>query len=218
MNKKTARGLIYAAGIVTLAFGLILNTKCALGTSAIISIAYVIAEITGMTIGDATLIEYSILVAIEIMVHMYLKKDKKIFVMDALQFPFTIVFSRMMNVFSAMIPSLAGAGYALRIGVLMIAIIFTALGASTMLDMKLIPNPGDGIVAALSELIGKEIGLTKNIFDTVCLCITVMICLLSGHAISGIGIGTVLAIIGVGRFISLFNKLFKAKLTSAAGL
>ena len=47
MNKKMLyRILIYIAGLLTLALGIILNTKAGLGVSPIISISYSISEIT----------------------------------------------------------------------------------------------------------------------------------------------------------------------------
>ena len=48
------------------------------------------------------------------------------------------------------------------------AIAATGIGSAASLDMRIVPNPGDGIV--------------------------------------GIGIGTILAFLGVGRFVSLFNR------------
>ena len=99
-----------------------------------------------------------------------------------------------------------------------LALILTGIGAAMSLDMRLIPNPGDGIVQAISDFIHKSVGFTKNCFDILNVAITVMISLVFIGHFYGIGIGTVLAMICVGRFIALFNYLAKAKITALAGV
>lgn len=42
------------------------------------------------------------------------------------------------------------------------------------LNMRVIPNPGDGIVQAIADCVGKEIGLVKNCFDILNISITAM--------------------------------------------
>ena len=88
------------------------------------------------------------------------------------------------------------------------------------LNMRLIPNPGDGIVQAIADTVHKSVGFTKNCFDlfNICIMITVgLVC--QGHLIGiGIGIGTVVAVIGVGRVIAIFNHGFKKKMDELAGM
>ncbi len=75
--------------------------------------------------------------------------------------------------------------------------------------MSLIPNPADGIVHALSMRTGKELGVCKSYFDIV----NVSTSLICGFFFENPLLG-----IGIGRCISLFNKLFRHKLRTAAGL
>ena len=81
-----------------------------------------------------------------------------------------------------------------------------------------IPNPGDGIVQAIADFVRKPVGITKNCFDLFDVCLTAVICLAAGHKVIGIGLGTVLAVLGVGRVIALFNHLFMKKMDALAGL
>ena len=53
----------------------------------------------------------------------------------------------------------------MRLGILLVAVLFTGVGAAMSIDMRLVPNPGDGIVKALSDASGKETGVVKNCFD-----------------------------------------------------
>ena len=75
-----------------------------------------------------------------------------------------------------------------------------------------------GIVQAISDFSGKSVGLTKNCFDITNVAITTSIGLLSTGHLVGIGLGTILSMIGVGRVIALFNHLCFQKTLALAGL
>lgn len=92
------------------------------------------------------------------------------------------------------------------------AIICTGVGAAMSLSMQFVPNPGDGIVQALAGKFNKSVGLTKNMFDCICVCMTICISLIFAHTILGIGIGTVIAVLGVGRVIALFHHVFESQI------
>ena len=117
------RVLFYLIGLLVLALGLTLNTKTGLGVSLIISVAYSTAVISGHNFGNMTLALYSLFVVIELILHLlrerrYVeeshgalapagKRDRKlIFLMDLLQIPLSLVFTRFLNVFSAVLPDL----------------------------------------------------------------------------------------------------------------
>ena len=78
---------------------------------------------------------------------------------------------------------------------LLAAIICTGIGAAVSVNMKFVPNPGDGIVAVAADRIHKKMGITKNIFDVGCIICTVIISLVFEGYLVGIGIGTICAMI-----------------------
>ena len=87
-----------------------------------------------------------------------------------------------------------------------------------MLNCRLVPNPGDGIVQAISDFIGKPLGFTKNCFDIGCVALTaIMGYVFTGH-FPGLGIGTICAMIGVGRVVALYNYIFRERTLAAMGL
>lgn len=192
-----------------LAIGLTLNTKANLGVSPIISVPYSISQITGLNFGDLTFVVYAIFVVIQIIIHIRLKNHKRI-VSDILQLPLSLIFTRLLNIFSTYIPTAQNLG--IRFIVLTLAIICTGVGAAMSLSMQLVPNPGDGIVQLLAEGFNKSVGLTKNLFDCFNLCITLCISIFIAHQIVGVGIGTVIAVFGVGRVIALFHHIFEYKI------
>lgn len=176
-----------------------------------------------------TFILYSLFVLVEMVLHTYrIKREggnlKKILFMDFLQIPLSLIFTRFMNLFTALIPDLYTEGksspgeFTVRILLLILAVILTGIGAAMSLNMRLIPNSGDGIVQAIADHVHKGVGLVKNCFDLGCVTVTVCISLIfSGHLI-GLGIGTVLAMIGVGRTMAVFNYFLYEKMNRIAGM
>ena len=192
-----------------LAIGLTLNTKANLGVSPIISVPYSISQITGLNFGDLTFVVYAIFVIVQIIIHIRLKNHKRI-ASDILQLPLSLIFTRLLNIFTVYIPTSQNLGT--RFIILTFAIICTGIGAAMSLSMQIVPNPGDGIVQALAERFDKSVGITKNLFDCLNLSITLCISLFIAHQIVGVGIGTVIAVVGVGRVIALFHHIFESKI------
>ena len=233
-KSTTLRILFYISGLLILALGIILNTKSGLGVSPIISVAYSISTIGNFNFGNTTFMLYTVFVIIEIILHtvrnLRMRKNANkalepavhkslplILLMDLLQLPLSLIFTRFMNLFSAWIPA-PGDNLVLKLVLLFFGIVLTGIGAAMSLNMRIIPNPGDGIVQAIADCIHKPVGFTKNCFDLCNICITISVSLIFAHHLIGIGLGTVLAVLGVGRVIALFNHLFKDKMNLAAGV
>ncbi len=223
-EKKIRRFFIYAAGLIVLALGLVLNTKSGLGVSPILSIAYGISQIWSISFANVTLVMYLIFVVLEILIHTYMHRGIKQIIADVLQIPLSIVFTRFMKVFSIFIPELSFDGksiiyeYTIRFIVLLTGLILTGTGAATSLNMRIVPNPGDGIVQAIADRIGKSVGFTKNCIDICCVAFTIVGSLiLTGH-IYGVGPGTIVAVILVGRTIAIYNSLMRNRLLETVGI
>lgn len=214
-KEKITRVLIYIAGILVLALGLTLNTKTNMGVSPIISVAFCVSKLTGANVGDLTLAWYIMFVLIEILCHIGIKRYQTIAV-DVLQIPLSVVFTRFMNLFSILIPDMAE--IPVRIVYLLLAVIFTGTGIALTLNMRLIPNPGDGIVQAISDCCGKSISTIKNLLDAACVVLTIIISLIFTGGIVGIGFGTIFAVIFVGRVVAVFNHFFRDFILKTAGL
>ena len=243
--KKTMffRSLFYIIGLLVLALGLTLNTKVGLGVSPIISVSFSISTISGLNFGNMTLVLYAAFVLVEILLHtgqyrrsrqttagegcLHAKQvDLKITLLfDVLQFPLSLIFTRFLNLFSEQIPELQTA-YADafagslpgRFLFLCLAILLTGIGAAMSLNMRLVPNPGDGIVQAIADTIGRSVGFTKNCFDLFNIVLTTAISLLFAGHLVGVGVGTVVAVVGVGRVIALFNRFMQDWMARKAGL
>lgn len=233
-KKSIYRFAMYILGFVLLALGIVLNTKCGLGVSPIISVAYTFSLILNTKIGNTTFILYSVFVVLEIILHAIRKQPKKVFLYDALQIVVSIVFTRFINLFADYIPQLDvvykgqwQGSLPFRIFVLIIAIVLTGIGAAMSLNMRIVPNPGDGIVQAVSDTIGKPVGFCKNCWDVLMVAISTILTFAMYTKIAAtpvksfltvIGLVTVLAVIGVGRVIAIFNHFTYGKMTHKAGI
>lgn len=217
-----ARIALYLLGMLILAVSLTLNTKVTLGVSSIISVAYCVSALSGCSIGDTTLVWFILLIVIQIVLHLIRKAPnwKQIILFDVLQLPLSLVFTRCMNLVAEVIPvfeeAYAGTfwgGIWGRLCLLVLAIVLTGIGAALTLDMRLIPNPGDGIVQAIADFFSKPVGTAKNLTDICCVTLAALIALCFARKIIGIGLGTLLAALTTGRVLALFNRLFAARLS-----
>jgi uncharacterized membrane protein YczE len=208
------RFALYMIGMVILALGISLNAKTSLGVSPIISTAYCVSTITGYNFGNMTFLLYLFFVCVEIVIHMG-RKLKREAAFDCLQVIVSLIFTRFLNVFDMLIPNLGSeemqgtfvGSLAGRIIFLIVAIICTGVGAALSLNMRIVPNPGDGIVQTIADVVQKDNGFVKNCVDITCVIITCATGLIFAGKIIGIGIGTLMAMLGVGRVIAVFNKL-----------
>ena len=208
--KKINRALIYILGLFSLALGIVLNTKAKLGVSPIISIPYGISIIWKINLGGATAAIYVLYVLGQILI---LGKDFQ--PIQLLQIPMSILFGMVINFFSEFI-IINSNSLLWNLFLLFLGIIFTGIGASFTLLMNILPNAADGFVQAAAIRTGKKLGTVKNILDASSVIITIIIGLIFGGKIVGIGIGTLIAVICIGRVIALTNLLMKERLTVIA--
>lgn len=234
MSKTVYRWFVYILGFVLLAMGIVLNTKCGLGVSPIISVAYTFSLILGTKIGNTTLVLYSVFVLMELIIHAVRKSPKITYLYDALQIAVSVIFTRFINLFSDFIPQFDTAyngqwqgSMPFRLLVLALAIVLTGLGAAMSLNMRLVPNPGDGIVQAVADTIKKPVGFTKNCWDILMVTISSVLTITLYTKIADtrlnaflavISIGTILAVIGVGRVVAVFNHFTYNEMMKKSGV
>ena len=209
MKTDRKRIALYLLGLLILASGLTLSTKVSLGVSPIISVSFSISQLWNLNLGDVTFFWYCVLVLIQIVIHLT-KHKKSMIWRDLLQVVVSTVFTRVMNLFGSWIPVFAGQEGFLgslwwRFFMLACAITLTGIGAAMSVDMRIVPNPGDGITQTLSDLAGIKLGSAKYLADLFFVLLACTISMLKAGHIVGVGIGTVFAVLGVGRVIALFH-------------
>lgn len=202
-NKLVQRIAIYVIGVLLLALGVVLNTKCFLGVSTTNSVPFVISKISTMTLGTACTVVYLADVLFQCIIY------RKIKIKVILQFPFSFVFGWVVDFYNKFI-IITNPNITMKIMLLVLAILCIAVGISMVVNMDFVPNPPDGGVQALSAITNLPFGRAKVLYDGIMLAITVVISMMSTGKIIGIGIGTVVAFFTIGNIIHFINKRFGA--------
>ncbi len=96
----------------------------------------------------------------------------------------------------------------IRIISLIIGCIILAFGISIEVAPNVIMVPGEGIVKAISDVTNKDFGMVKICFDITLIIIASLCSFFFFHSLQGVGLGTVVSALTVGKFVSLVNEYF----------
>ena len=193
------RRVMYIVGLFILACGITMNTKTHLGVSPVLSIAYNISQLTGIDFSVMSFIYYLFLIALQFFM------DREHFEqVQWLQLAVSLLTSAFIGLFDRILPT-AGSVPA-QMGMLLLAIVLTAIGIILTVGAKFVPNPADGTAAAIGRRMGKSLGLGKNVLDLVSIALALVIGLIFTGGILGIGVGTIAAMILTGRVVALIQK------------
>lgn len=184
-----------------LGFGVVLNTKAGLGVGSITTLSYAVSEITPLSLGMATTFMYFGFVAAQTVIY------KEIKLKILLQIPFSYIMGLIIDFYNKWM-DFTPDGLPLQLLLLAAAIVATAIGAYLMVAMDFIPNPADGMARATGYALHKEFGEGKLVFDCAMILTTTVVSLVFAHRIIGIGLGTVLSALFIGRLIRMFGRIF----------
>lgn len=202
------RLVFYAAGQLILCIGIILNTKTGLGVAPINSLPYLASETTVLSLGQATTILYLICILAQCLMR------RKIKLSILLQLPFSYLFGWLIDVFNELLDVVQPSNLFWALFWLAIAVVCVALGVTMAVSMDLIANPPDGTVQTISEVFHKDFGLSKNMFDLLMVVLSILGGLIFPHRLIGIGAGTIINALLVGRFAGLFRRKLSGVITT----
>ncbi len=198
---KMKRWLIYILGIQFLAMGIICNTRTGLGVAAFTSLFYALSEIYNISLGMGSILLYFILIIIQIILL------RKLTLSVVMQIPFSFVFGYITDFYDYFIPFHHLTIYQSFL-LLMVGFVLTSLGVYMTVQCNIVVTPVEGIVNTISQVFEIDFSLVKNMFDVSMVCLTIMMCLILRKPIIGIGIGTILSALFIGRMISIYQKKF----------
>lgn len=186
-------------GIQLLAIGIILNTRTQLGVAAFSSVFYALSKIFNLSLGQASMILYVFLILFQVILY------KKMTRLILLEIPFSIVFSFITDFYDGLI-GFQGLPAVQTILLLAAAQIANSLGVYLTVRCQIAVSPVEGMVSAISDVFRLKFSKVKNGFDLSMILVTVVMCILLHCPIYGIGIGTVISAVAVGRLISVWEK------------
>lgn len=200
-RRLALRYLFFVIGVAINSFGIAVITKAALGTSPISSVAYVLDLAFAPTLGEFTFAVNLLFIALQIVL---LRRDFQ--PIQLLQLVVNVVFSALIDVSMMLLYGLAPTGPVSQIVLLLAGCTVLALGIAIEVAPNVIVVPGEGAVRAISSVSGKPFGSCKVAFDVTLVLIALTLSLVFFHGIQGLGIGTVISALLVGRIVNLVNR------------
>jgi len=204
--KYFKRVVIYICGIFMIALGGILAIKSNLGASPVSSLPLSISRVSRLSLGTATIALFTFYVLIQII--LLRKNFKKV---QLLQIVFAILFGQIMNFFNSII-NIDVDNFYIKITICLLSFFITALGVFITITTNIVPVAPDGLVQVISLKMRIDFGKAKNYFDCMVVILSILLLLINGKSLEGIGIGTILSAILVGRIVFIINKYFKENL------
>lgn len=201
MNAKLRRCIWFVLGILLNSLGIALITKAALGTSPISSLPYVLSFAFPLTLGQFTFLVNLLFIAGQMVL---LRRDFA--PIQLLQIVVNLIFSGCidisMSLFGWLQPSTIPAqGVSLLAGCAVLA-----LGISMEVAPDVLTVPGEGIVKAIAQTTHHKFGSTKMVFDVTLVATAAVLSLLFFHRLQGLGLGTILSALLVGRMVNFCNR------------
>ncbi len=196
------RCMLYLIGLNLIAAAVVLNIRYALGVAAFSSVMYSISEIYHISLGTASIICYLVFVLIQCIL------SKKITLTYILEVPLSLAFGLLTDFYDWIIPALAFSFW-LRLLLFSMTMFVTAMGVFLCVKTDLVLTPTDGIVKTISEVFRLPFSLVKNTFDISLVAVSVLLCLGNHTELYGIGVGTVLSALCIGRMIKMYETMWQ---------
>ena len=202
MGQWVKRYIFFMLGSILNAFGVAFITKGALGTSQISSISYVMSlQFTNVSFGTWTFLLNMIFIALQILL---LKKDFK--PVELLQIVANLLFSWFIDLGMLLFGFLNPVSFPARLLSLLVGCCILAFGVCIEVAPNVVMVPGEAIVRVLADKLHKPFGSMKVYFDVTLIVIATILSFVFFGRLNGVGIGTVICALLVGRLVNFFNK------------
>ena len=195
------RYLWFLAGVLINSFGVALITRAALGTSPISSLPYVLSFRFPVTLGQFTFAMNLFFILGQVLL---LRRDFQ--PIQLLQVAVNAVFSAFIDVSMDLLSWLEISSLPMAVLVLVLGCAVLAFGISVEVAPRVLMVPGEGIVQAIAAVTGWRFGNVKVGFDAALVATALGLSLLFFHRLQGLGAGTILSALAVGRFVNLYNR------------
>ncbi len=203
-NNLGKRLFWFCLGLAVNSFGIALITKAGLGTSQISSIPYVLSfQFTWLPFAVGTFIMNLVFIVVQIVL-----MGRRFFPVQLLQIPVNIVFSSCLGVAMEALGCVNPTFLPLQIATLLAGCCVLGCGIAIECAPDLVFVPGEGIVYAIAEAIGKKLGSVKVIFDLVLVASSVTLSLVLFGELRGVGVGTIATVFITGNVVNFANDHF----------
>lgn len=189
----------YAAGLICMAIGLVLLKRTYWGVSPITAVPDAVANITPLTLGNATILLHVLCVVLQIIV------QKKVTLKSVLCLGVGVPFGYLVDFFMWLWdPQMV---FWQKIVALVLGIAIQGFGVALIsgCDMMLpAPDEFNNVVARTYD---KKLGNVKMCADAVYVLIAIVINLIFQHSLASVGVSSVASVLLTGRFVQLSFRL-----------
>ncbi|CBL35553.1 Predicted membrane protein [butyrate-producing bacterium SM4/1] len=201
MKQILKRYLYFILGVAINSFGVAFITKSALGTSQISSVPYVLSlRFPSVSFGMTTFFVNLLFILIQAVL---LKKNFQ--TVQFLQVAVNVLFSVLIDVSMTLLSFFQPEAFGLRIVSLLAGCVILAVGISIEVAPDVLVVPGEGAVRAISQTTGLKFGSVKVYFDVSLIVIASALSFLFFGRLNGVGLGTVISALTVGKFVNIVN-------------
>ena len=194
-KQLTRRILQYAAGLICMAIGLVLLKRTDWGVSPITAVPDAVANITPLTLGNATILLHVLCVVLQILV------QRRVTLKSVLCLFVGVPFGYLVDLFMWLWDPQMVLWQKLVALVLGIAIQGFGVALISGCDMMLpAPDEFNNVVARTYD---KKLGNVKMVADAIYVAVAIVINLIFQHSLASVGISSVASVLLTGRFVQL---------------
>ena len=191
----------YFGGLVVMAMGVVLMKRVDLGISPITAVPAAISAITPFTLGNMTTFLHAVCVVGQILI--VRRVTLKSILTMLVGVPFGYIIDGLMLLFDP-----GPLTWGLRIPLLAVGLALSGLGVQLVVSSDLMLPAPDELSHTISQVYHKKLSNVKIISDAIYVAIAVAVDLIFSRRVFTVGVGTVLSVLLVGRFVGWFGKLF----------
>lgn len=209
-TRLAKRVIMYCVGLFLMALGVSFSVKSDLGVSPVNSIPYVVSLITGIEQGKCVTAIFIGFIGIQFLI--LLKDFKAKYLLQIIGSTIFGYFVTAANQLTAGVP--ACSNYPMRLIYLFISMVVVAIGVSLYLKPNLLSLPAEGVMQAMVDKFGVAFPNAKTGVDTTMVVVAAALSLFAFHGLKGVREGTIIAALGIGQLIKVWNRMADDKVTA----
>lgn len=195
------RLVMFIVGIFLMTFGIALSCRADLGTSPISSVPWVISMFTQWSLGDITIVMNIVLILLQPLLL------RAVYVRELLgQLVTTLAFGCSIDFSMGLLDWFVPVSSLEQWLACLLSIVILALGIFLEVRAKVFLVAGEGVVSVLAFISQKKFSLIKNCFDLTLVTLAIAISWLAFGTLKGVGAGTVVAAVLVGRCVHFYES------------
>ncbi len=196
--------VVLLAGMFVASLGVALSTRCGLGVSPLTSLPLVVSEISGITLGNLTIVLQVLFVFGEIIL-----VDKKPGLKNLIQVIMAVFNGYFMDLCLMLVQNVNPATYGSRLLLCIGSILILALGIFLTVNSNLLMQAPEAFDDAVAKVTGLEFGTAKIVVDCVIVILAAFISYLKFQTFLGLREGTLISAIFCGIVIQMYNKPYR---------